>query len=147
MKHEEMDVRRFLMNILSGLAGLALAASLAGCGYQLRGQDQLPFDSAFVENRAKSQDSWDKWERNERRPTLSSSLAASLRRVLSVQKKLAADAKDAPVRIVLNDESLTKTILALSGGGKVREYRLAYKVTLTVVDAAGKELIAPRISS
>jgi LPS-assembly lipoprotein len=132
-----MNVWRLLVN---SLVGLALAATLAGCGFQLRGQSQLPFESAYVESHGKSQENSD---RNERRPALSASLAASLRQSLSTQNKLAANAKDAPVRIVLNNESLTKTILALSGGGKVREYRLIYKVAITVVDAAGKELIAP----
>lgn len=132
-----MGLRRLLVN---NLIGLVMAAGLAGCGFQLRGQSQLPFESAYVESQSKTHDSSD---RNERRPALSASLAASLRQSLAAQNKLAADAKNAPVRIVLTNESLTKSILALSGGGKVREYRLVYKVALTVVDAAGKELIAP----
>lgn len=128
-----MGLRRLLVNIL---IGLVMAAALAGCGFQLRGQSQLPFESAYVESHAKVRD-------DDRRPALSASLAASLRQSLSAQNKLAADAKIAPVRIVLTNESLTKSILALSGGGKVREFRLIYKVALTVVDTAGKELIAP----
>lgn len=128
-----MGLRRLPVNIL---IGLVMAAALAGCGFQLRGQSQLPFESAYVESHAKVRD-------NDQKTVVKSSLATSLRQSLSAQNKLAADAKNAPVRIVLNDESLTKSILALSGGGKVREYRLVYKVALTVVDTTGKELIAP----
>ncbi len=131
-----MNVRRLLVN---SLVGLALTTTLAGCGFQLRGQSQLPFESAYVESQGSPLEYGD---RNERSPSLSTSLAASLRQSLATQNKLAANAKDAPARIILNNESLTKTILALSGGGKVREYRLIYKVTIKVINAAGEELIA-----
>lgn len=112
-------------NILKALLGMSLAAGLAGCGFQLRGQSQLPFTSAYVD--AKSE----------------SVLAGRLRQSLASQDKLAARAEGAPVRITLADESRTKTILALSGGGKVREFRIAYQLKLLVADGAGKELIAP----
>lgn len=98
---------------------------LAGCGFQLRGEAQLPFASAYV-------DAAD-----------ASVLAPALRQALAAQDKLAPKAQDAPVRIRLVDERREKNILSLSGGGKVREYRLIYKVTLKVTDDMGKELIAP----
>ena len=100
-------------------------ALLAGCGFQLRGEAQLPFASAYV-------DAPD-----------ASVLAPSLRQALSAQDKLAPKVQDAPVRIRLVDERREKNILSLSGGGKVREYRLIYKVTLKVTDSMDKELIAP----
>lgn len=98
---------------------------LAGCGFQLRGEAQLPFASAYV-------DAPD-----------ASVLAPSLRQALAAQDKLATQAKDAPVRIRLVNERREKNILSLSGGGKVREYRLIYKVTLKVTDGMDNELIAP----
>lgn len=98
---------------------------LAGCGFQLRGEAQLPFASAFVE------------------APDASALATSLRQALTAQDKLAAQAKEAPVRIRVLDERREKNILSLSGGGKVREYRLIYKATLKVTDQMGGELIAP----
>ncbi len=119
---KEMGVRRLLANIL---IGLILAAGLAGCGFKLRGQAQLPFTAAYVDAAS------------------GSSLAATLRQSLTSQGKLAAKREDAPVRIVLAQEERTKSILSLSGAGKVKEYRLAYKVVMSVVDADGKELIAP----
>jgi LPS-assembly lipoprotein len=91
----------------------------------LRADAQLPFASASV-------DAPD-----------ASVLAPALRKALATQGKLAANAKDAPVRIRLVDEKREKNILSLSGGGKVREYRIIYKVTLKVTDDMGSELIAP----
>ena len=127
-----MNLRRALSAVS---VTLALAAGLAGCGFQLRGQAQLPFASALVEGGAKSG--------NPLQPARFDSLAGQLNQVLAGQNKLAADAKSAQVRIQLGNESLSKNILSLSGGGKVKEYRLIYKVTLAVVDADGRELLAP----
>jgi LPS-assembly lipoprotein len=70
-------------------------------------------------------------------------LAPLLRQALAGQGKLASESKGAPVRISVGDERREKHILALSGGGKVREYRLVYKVSLKVRDSQGNELIAP----
>ena len=111
--------RRFLKNLL----GMAAIAGLTGCGFQLRGQATLPFKAAFV-NAA---------------PT--SNVGNALRRALAGQQKLAASVDAAPVRIHLDREAYSKTILALSGGGKVREYRLEYRVWLSVGDAAGKTIV------
>jgi LPS-assembly lipoprotein len=132
----EINVRR---NVLKNLFGLALAANvgvvsigvvsigatLSGCGFQLRGQSAMPFSAAYVD------------------APEASNLASALRRSLSSQRKLAPTADIAPVRIKLDDESYSKNILALSGGGKVREYRLEYQVQLSVFDKAGKVLVEP----
>jgi len=115
-------VKRLALTIL---AGLLLLTILAGCGFQLRGMSQLPFDSAHVE------------------ALPGSVLAPLLRDALSSQNKLAARADAAAVRILLAEESRTKSILALSGGGKVREYRLTYRVVMAVVDSSSKELSTP----
>lgn len=128
-----MKLRRALS---PALMSLTLVVGLAGCGFQLRGQAQLPFESAVVEGGGKARP-------NELQPARFGSLAAHLSQTLAAQNKLAADAKSAQVRILLGNESLTKNILSLSGGGKVKEYRLIYKVTLAVEDAQGKELLAP----
>ena len=118
-------MRRMAIKTLAtlGLAGL-LAGVLAGCGFQLRGQAQLPFAAVYLDAPA-------------------SALADALRQSLSSQKKLAEKRDGAPLVIKLSGASLNKTILSLSGGGKVREYRLEYQVELSAFDAAGKELIAP----
>ena len=132
-----MNLKRAL---LVSLAGFVLAFGLSGCGFKLRGQAQLPFESAYVEGRSGAHNEGD---RNELRPAQSASLTSALRQALKTQDKLAASAEGTPVRIILSGETLSKSILSLSGGGKVREYRLTYKVGLKVVDQGGNELISP----
>lgn len=111
--------------LIKACLGLAAAGLLAGCGFQLRGQAQLPFAAAQVE------------------AARGSALGEGLRQSLRGQGKLAAQGESAPVRIRLDSESREKNILSLSGAGKVREYRLEYRVDLSALDAAGKTLIAP----
>jgi LPS-assembly lipoprotein len=104
------------------LAGLALA----GCGFHLRGQSPLPFASAHVEAQPGS--------------PLASLLVESLR----LNGKTVADSPQAAeVAIRLERERRGKDILSLSGGGKVREYRLSLRVTLSAYDRGGRVLLAP----
>jgi LPS-assembly lipoprotein len=107
------------------LVFLAVLTALNGCGFQLRGLAALPFTAAYVV------------------APETSNVATGLRRALSSQQKLAQSLETAPVHISLNQESYSKNILALSGGGKVREYRLEYRVVLTVTNVAGKTLVEP----
>jgi LPS-assembly lipoprotein len=107
------------------LAVLAATSLLAGCGFQLRGESQLPFTSAYVDAPA------------------GSALGDGLRQSLSSLKKLTEKRDGAPVVIKIAKETRNKNILSLSGSGKVREYRLEYQVELTAFAAAGTELIAP----
>ncbi len=119
-------MRHGAIKSLLGLAVLAsLTATFSGCGFQLRGQEALPFRAAYVVA-----------------PT-TSNVANALRRSLASQNKLARTLEEAPVRISLGKELYSKEILALSGGGKVREYRLEYRVLLSVADAAGKVAVEP----
>ncbi len=107
------------------LLGLLLTIVLGGCGFQLRGQAALPFSAAYVA------------------APDTSNVANGLRRALSSQQKLTQTQDGAPVRIRLEGESYSKSILALSGGGKVREYRLEYSVQLSVYDKIGKTVVEP----
>lgn len=103
---------------------ITLALSLSACGFQLRGNAQLPFAAAYVE-------------------AGNTQLARNLRQALNAQGKLAEQAAGAPVVIRLEGEKREKNILSLSGSGKVREYRIESRITLSARDATGKELIAP----
>jgi LPS-assembly lipoprotein len=118
-------MRRGAIKFLLGLAVLAGIAAFSGCGFQLRGQEALPFSAAYVV------------------APETSNVANALRRSLASQSKLARTLDEAPVRISLGKETYSKEILALSGGGKVREYRLQYRVLLSVADAAGKVAVEP----
>jgi len=114
-------MRRLSLKFLA-LVGLAL---LAGCGFQLRGQSPLPFASAYVEAGS------------------GSVVAGLLRNHLKLQNKLAEQRDKAEVVIRLTGDNREKSILSLSGAGKVREYRLIHKITVAAVDAEGREMLAP----
>ena len=107
------------------LVALVAASLFGGCGFQLRGQAQLPFAAAYVD------------------APEGSSLVESLRLALRGEKKLASQREAVPVLIRLSRESRSKNILSLSGSGKVSEYRLEYRVELSAFAANGAELIAP----
>jgi len=102
-----------------------LAWLLAGCGFQLRGEPQLPFAHARIE------------------ASEGTALAVLLRHTLASQGKLSTAHQTPEIVIKVQEERRDKSILSLSGGGKVREYRLTYKVGLRVTDSKGKELLAP----
>ena len=118
------DAVKFLFGLVSA-ASLILTLTLSGCGFQLRGQAALPFSAAFVS------------------APETSNVGNALRRTLSSQQKLASSQEGAPIRIKLEKETYRKNILALSGGGKVREYRLEYLIQLSVFDAGGVALVEP----
>ncbi len=118
-------MRRNILKMFALSAVAGMASNLGGCGFQLRGQALLPFSAAYIE------------------APEASNVAIALRRSLSHQGKLAKTQADAPVRITLDQESHSKNILALSGGGKVREYRLEYRVRLTVTNVVGVILVEP----
>lgn len=104
-------------------AGLVV---LAGCGFQLRGQSPLPFDSVHVEAAGGSV----------LQPLLAQNLRLNGKRVLPT-------AEGAQVVIRIDQETRSKTILSLSGGGKVREYRLGYRLILSANDGVGRQILAP----
>ncbi|GEM_PF-263282 len=107
------------------LVFLAALVLLAGCGFHLRGQADLPFASAYVE-------------------APETPLATQLRRSLrAAGRTLTERPEDAQVVIRLTDASRHKSILSLSGGGRVREYRLEYRVGMSVLAPDGRVLLPP----
>lgn len=112
------------MRLKPSLAVMLAILIISGCGFQLRGNAQLPFVAAYVE-------------------ASGSELARVLRQTLSAQGKLTERTEGAPVIVRLDGERRDKSILSLSASGKVREYRLEMRVTMSARDGAGKELIAP----
>lgn len=102
---------------------LVAALLLAACGFQLRGRADLPFDTIFVEGMDYSP------------------FTGQLRRAIesASSTRLANDAEGAQAVLTLLGESQERTILALSGGGRVREFQLRYRVSFRVHDGKGKE--------
>jgi LPS-assembly lipoprotein len=124
-------MRRVTLKLLA-VAGLAV---LTGCGFQLRGQSPLPFDAAYVEAGAKEMRDSGREDK--------STIAGLLRTQLVRQAKLATQRDDADVIIRLAKVTREKSILSLSGAGKVREYRLIHMVTVSAVAPDGREILAP----
>lgn len=53
------------------------------------------------------------------------------------------DPKAAQAQLLFSEETRTKEILALSTAGRVREYRLVYRVGFRVGDGKGRDFVPP----
>jgi len=100
------------------------AVLMAGCGFQLRGSSSLPFDTIYV-------------------PGSSGGVALDLKRSIesSSKTRVVDTPKGAQAVFQLLGAQQEKEILSLTGAGRVREYRLRYRVTYRVHDANGRDLI------
>jgi LPS-assembly lipoprotein len=108
------------------LAAALTATLLAACGFQLRGAAALPFDPLYVQAAPASQ------------------FAVQLRRTLAAgQTRITDNQKDAQATLHILSELREKEILSLSGGGRVREYQLRYRVSYRLYDKDLKESIPP----
>ncbi|MFL6672569.1 MAG: LPS assembly lipoprotein LptE [Massilia sp.] len=111
-------------------AALLLAASLAGCGFQLRGSGDsynMPFHSIFLSFPDTS--------------PFGTELKRNLRagdHVVIADKPEGAEAQ-----FDLLAESRGRSILSLNSLGRVREYLLTYTVVFRVRDAKGAEMLGP----
>jgi len=107
------------------LIALLCTLLIAGCGFQLRGAANLPFDSLYVQAPAGSQ------------------FAQQFRRVVAAGSatKIIDDPKSAAATLVLVQELREKSILSLSGTGRVREFQLRYKMSYRLLDKNAAETI------
>jgi LPS-assembly lipoprotein len=106
---------------------LAMITLLAACGFQLRGSYSLPYESIYLAM-----------------PEYSV-VGADLRRAIrsSATTRLALVAKDAQATFQPGSEYRDRIILSVSGTGRVSELRLRYLYPYRVVDAKGRDLVAP----
>jgi LPS-assembly lipoprotein len=109
------------------LAGLTLAAALAGCGFHLRGNVTYPFAALYLSGPPNT-------------PIL-----FELKRAIEAagQVKIADRPADAPVRLEVLNVNDDKQVLSLSGGGRVREYALTKRVGFRLHDAEGRDWLPP----
>jgi len=109
---------------MRALIVLALLA-LAGCGFQLRGTASLPFDTLYMA------------------PTTQPGVALDLKRNIQAGTRTAVvdDPKRADAQLEFMQEQREKIILSLTGAGRVREYRLVYRVGFRVHDGKGGEFV------
>ncbi len=107
------------------LIALFCALLLAGCGFQLRGTAQLPFETLHVQSPTGSQ------------------FAAQVRRIVAAgsRTKIVDSAKEAEATLIVINELREKSILSLSGAGRVREFQLRYRVSYRMLDNKAVETI------
>lgn len=103
-----------------------LALLLASCGFQLRGAADLPFDTLYL-------------------PGATSGIALELKRNIQSGSatRVVDDPQAAQARLEFSEETRSKEILALSSAGRVREYRLVYRVGFRVGDGKGNDFVPP----
>ncbi len=101
----------------------ALCMTLGACGFQLRGQATLPFDSLYVAS--------------------NTGLAVQLKRniIAGTNTRLVDDPKLAQATFSVLYEAQEKSILSLNSAGRVREYQLRYRYRFRVADAKGLEFV------
>jgi LPS-assembly lipoprotein len=102
------------------------AALAAGCGFQLRRMDGIPFASLYIDAPA------------------GSVVAQRIRALLRSNKttRLVETADEAEAVLKLMREERTKTILSLSGAGRVTEYRLGLQLAYSVSSKDERALAA-----
>ncbi len=106
---------------------LVIAMTLSACGFQLRGQAALPFETIHVEAPGFS--------------PFAKDLERAIRSGSKTRIVASRDQAEAVVQIV--GESQEKLILSLSSGGKVREFDLRYRVAYRLTDRTGTDLASP----
>jgi LPS-assembly lipoprotein len=101
-------------------AAFLLLSLLAACGFNLRGSVDLPFDTLYM-------------------PNATSGIALDLKRQIQSGSatRVVDDPKTAQARLQFTEESRVKEILSLTTAGRVREYRLRYRVSFRVDDSKG----------
>lgn len=107
------------------LTALLCALLLAGCGFQLRGAANLPFESLYVQ------------------APIGSQFAQDFKRTVIAGQgtKIVDSQKEAEATLVLIQELREKNILSLSGGGRVREFQLRYRMSYRMINKAGVEIL------
>jgi LPS-assembly lipoprotein len=101
-----------------------LCLALAACGFQLRGTASVPFETIYL-------------------PTAVGGIALELKRNIQAgtNAKVVDDAKRAEAIMEFTQESREKEILSLTGTGRVREFRLRYRVGFRVHDGKGRDFV------
>jgi len=101
-----------------------LLVVIAACGFQLRGTAEVPFKTLYL-------------------PGASGGIALDLKRHIQAgtDAKVVDDAKQADAIMQFSQETREKEILSLTGTGRVREFRLRYRVGWRVHDGKGGEYV------
>jgi LPS-assembly lipoprotein len=104
---------------------VALVATVAGCGFHLRGDVDYTFPTIYVSS------------------PVPQPIVVELRRAIggSSGTQLVDSAKDAAVTLDIVSVVDDKGVLSLSSGGRVREYALTKRVSFRLSDKEGRDWI------
>lgn len=118
-------MRPFIPHPASLILLAATALLVAACGFQLRGTAALPFSTLYVQAPPTSQ------------------LATELRRAVRSGSgaRIVERPEQAEVILQIMSEQQEKQILSLTGGGRVSEYQLRYRVSFRLTDSKNREHI------
>ena len=104
-------------------AAVFLCLTLAACGFHLRGQATLPFETMYVSGS----------------PAFATQFARAVR--AGSNTRIVSDAKDAQVTLQILNERRDRLILSISGTGRVSELQLRYTVSFRLTDRENREYI------
>lgn len=112
------------MRMILRLCTAVLVLALAACGFQMRGVAALPFDTIFL-------------------PNTGAGVGLDLKRNIQngSSTQVVDDAKSAQARLEFIEETRQKDILSLTGAGRVREFRLGYRLIYRVRDREGRDYV------
>ena len=104
---------------------VVLYSLLMACGFQLRGTTSLPFETLYIS------------------APKGNLIGPKLKRNIQIgSSTLVIDkSQDAEATLEIISASKTKNISSISGGGRVLEFQLHYRVLFRLTDAKGRELM------
>ena len=114
------------MNIKKQFLVVTILCLLTACGFKLRGQiSSLPFESLYIS------------------APVGHTIGPDLERAVnaSTTTKLVKNIEDAEAILHVLGAVNERNILSLSGGGRVREFQLIYRVRTRLVDNQGIEIV------
>ena len=112
------------MRLLAAFLLSLLVLADAGCGFRLRGTAELPFQTIHVAG-------------------ATSGIALDLKRQIQAgtNAKVLDDPRAAEAILQFSQETREKEILSLTGTGRVREFRLNYRVGYRLHDGKGSDYV------
>ena len=104
---------------------VTLCFALTACGFQLRGQATLPFETLYISF------------------PVGHPIGTDVKRLVQAGTKtrVVEKAKNAQATLDIISVANDKQIMSVSGGGRVREFELRYRVSFRLFDAKGVDII------